>query len=270
MDLVVTYRKHPKTIVTIDGEQYIPLKDFCAMTGLRPDDVTASTEAQGQIIERPPEGRQRKPRQYITVKAWLALYERVFGLWLAERSTGIEYEGLVEYGDDGVKTQPWRWYGIDKIVEMFDIRDTTMDAWDAGKIWERLILRDYVQGSGQVGEPLTVEGLWANDRAKETGWVRNHMRRPSPCERWHIFIVLDIAHPEFAKLLADIKNWPVGAAKTAIGYALVNETAKRNIKWRMQNGESITSRVVEARKHKLLDSAVYNALIEGMVRRGAA
>lgn len=240
-------------VVTFDGTEYILLKDLCAMTGLKPYDVTMSDLAQGQIIERPPEGRQRKPRQYITVKAWLALWERVFRLWLVERSTGGEFDDLVA-NDNGVWTRkPWHWYGIDKIAEMFELEPRL--------IGDTLIARGYTARGNSINGPTAVQGIWANDKAKATGWIRNFMPEPSPCGKWHIHIVLDVAHPEFTKFLVELKGWPVELAADKIKAELQIAANIRSVKRRVMRNDLPVEALTEAEDFRLVCEQSFHAYL---------
>lgn len=215
MNTVTTYRKHPKSIVTIDGEQYIPLKDFCSMTGLRPDSPIFDTVAD-HIVEQPATGRQRKPRRYISVDGWLRLYEHVFREWLRLRVPDDDKD-LTVYDDDGEWRKPWHWYGEDKIVEMFDlepfaiVRDEDTDGFD-------LITLESSEGIA-IGGPVEE-------------WIRYYMPAPSPWRTWRKHIVLDVAHPEFAELLVFLKDCSLQDAKRMVKAALQAQADIRDAEWR--------------------------------------
>lgn len=238
IEKVVEFRTHPTSIVTIDGEQYIPFKEFCAMTGLKPSFVVQNEEMQGQIVELPPTGKQRKPRKYVSVKAWLALWERVFNLLFVQRMTDAEATDLEEA--KGVRGQ-WTWFGIDKIAKMFEIDETDLD------IVTQLMNRGFVPDSAHEissavaeGLRLTNEGLYATDAAKATGWIRNYMPAPSPYGRWHIHIMLDVAHPEFVKFLANIKGWPLEVAQNEVDIELQYEVEEREARWHQKSKDAFS------------------------------
>lgn len=175
------YREHPKTIVTIDGEQYIPLNEFCTMTGLSVYD-SAFQEMKDQIIERPPTGGQRKPVKYISVKGWMALWERAFGLWLEERVP--EEEVLT----------PWPWYGVKRVEAMLEFYlDGVLPALiDEGYL--RLPTKD---------EPTVVKrDFILTEKGRATGWLRYRMRQPSPFGKWTATVVIDMSHIGFAAFIA--------------------------------------------------------------------
>jgi hypothetical protein len=178
---VVTYREYPQQVLIVDGKPYLPLKG--AMAGLSADDPIFGGITD-PIIERPPTGRQRKPRRYISVEGMARLWEYAFTVYLNERTP-----------DEEIIT-PWPWYGILRTEHMlanFFECDLTSGLIDMG----------YIRVPARGESTIVQYDYMLTEKGRASGWLRYRMQRPSPFGGWIASVVIDMSHMGFAELYAD-------------------------------------------------------------------